>query len=118
MGFNMLFKLTSVYEYFLPAKDQPDKLVRLEIFNSVEETDIYRVRVWLQNTYNLYPTLINIDSQGNDLMSIHSSDDLNQDITSIVFSDGEIILGKRFSDEDSLINHAKDNIDIFFNELN
>jgi hypothetical protein len=54
---------------------------------------MFRARVWIQNTYNLYPTFINTGTQGEDLKQTHSSDQICTEITLLVAEDSEWITG-------------------------
>ncbi len=97
-----LFKLTSTYEHFLPVGNN-SQLVRIEIFRSAADLNIYRARIWIQNTYNLYPTFMNTSNEGGDLHCLHSSDQLNSDITSVVAEDPSLITGIQFENENQFL---------------
>lgn len=111
----MLYKLISTYELLLEL-GSVEKPVRIEILQSPDGKK-FRTRVWAQNTYNLYPTLMNIDEKGNDLHKMHSSDDLNQEITSLVFEDPELITGKEFASEKEVLQYTEDRISSFVKSL-
>jgi len=86
------FQLTSTHEFFLEFESD-EKLVRVEIFSATNERNIFRTRVWLQNTYNLYPTFLNVGPKGEDLKLIHSCDQLNTDITVLIAASPDWITG-------------------------
>ena len=67
----------------------------------------------MQNTYNLYPTFLNIDKDGHDLKSIHSSDEINVEITSIISEDDSLIVGKFFNNEEEVLDYIISRIEIF-----
>ena len=98
------FKQTSTYEVFVPVGDS-NQLLRVEIFKSNTDANIFRARIWVQSTYNLYPTFLNISDDGSDLHLIHSSDQLNSEITPAVANDPSLITGKRYDDEDQFLTY-------------
>jgi len=107
----MLYKLISTYEILLNFSST-ERPVRIEIFQSPDGKK-FRTRVWVQNMYNLYPTLLNINEKGDDLHTLHSSDDLNQEITSLVLEDPELIKGKEFDSEDEVLCYIEDRVNSF-----
>lgn len=104
-----LFKLISIYEVILTL-GTVERPVRIEIFRSVNGDSIYRARIWVQNTYNLYPTFINTGHNGEDLHNVHSSDQIDMEITSLIAEDPELITGKHFSSEDGFLNYVRSRI--------
>lgn len=98
------FKQTSTYEVFLPVGGS-SQLLRIEIFKSTTDANIFRARIWMQSTYNLYPTFMNIADDGSDLHRIHSSDQLNSEITSAVADDPSLMTGKRYDNEDQFLEY-------------
>lgn len=96
------FKQASAYEVFLPGGDS-SQLLRVEIFKSITDANIFRARIWVQSTYNLYPTFMNIADDGSDLHRVHSSDQVNSEITSVVADDPSLITGKRYDNEDQFL---------------
>jgi len=111
----MLYKLISTYELLLEL-GSTERPVRIEIFQ-LPDGKRFRARVWVQNTYNLYPTLININEKGDDLHAVHSSDDLNQEITSLILEDPELIRGKEFNSEDEVLRYVEERINSFAKSL-
>lgn len=109
----MLYKLISTYEVFLNI-DSQERPVRVEIFKTSNDNN-FRVRAWILNTYNLYPTFMNTDDKGDDLHKVHSSDDINQDITSLVFDDPGVIKGRRFKSESKVLEYVEGKIKDFSN---
>lgn len=87
-----IFRLVESYEFFLEqAADK--KLIRVEVLEAINEYRVYRARVWLQNTYNLYPTFLNLGPHGEDLRQVHSSDQLSMEITTLIAETPEWITG-------------------------
>jgi len=111
----MLYKLTSTYELLL-SLGSVEKPVRIEIFQSSDGKK-FRAQVWAQNTYNLYPTLMNINEKGDDLHVMHSSDDLNQEITSLILEGPELIRGKELNSEDKVLQYIEERINFFAESL-
>lgn len=93
-----MYKLISTYELFVSLSGA-DRLLRIEVFNSVENNTIFRARIWLQNTYNLYPTFMNLSEDGKNLQKFHSSDEMNMEITSLIANDPSFITGNEYGDE-------------------
>lgn len=104
-----LFKLLSTYE--LPLR-QGDIIrpVRIEIFRSIEDCALFKARIWLQNTYNLYPMVVNTGSKGEDLHRTHSCDDLNVDITSLIAEDSSLMTGKTYKNENEFLKYLESRI--------
>jgi hypothetical protein len=111
---NELFRLLSTYE-FLGHNNDVQLSFRIEVFESLDIPKNYRARVWTSNFYNLYPTFLNTDKTGNDLHHMHSSDQLNIDITCIVADDPEILIGKVFENELSVVNYMRSLILKYYN---
>lgn len=111
----MLYKLISTYEILLDL-EPTERPVRIEIFQSADGKR-FRTRVWVKNMYNLYPSLMNINEKGDDLHAIHSSDDLNQEITSLILEDPELIRGKEFGSEDELLQYVVVRVNSFAKSL-
>jgi len=103
---NDLFKLLSTYEY-LHFYNDAEVPFRIETFRSIERHNIYRARVWVLNSYNLYPSLNNSGASGEDLHKVHSADQINQDITTLLADDTGILIGKHFENEEELLNYIK-----------
>lgn len=101
--------MTSVTEYFVDIRGA-QKVVRVEIFRSKADQSIFRGRAWIQNIYNLYPALVNTDANGKDLRSVHSADELNVEISSLVVADETYLSGKRCDNEDEILNYFVDAI--------
>ena len=109
----VLFKLISVYEVII--KDQNlGKPVRIEIFQSNESSHIYRPRVWVRNTYNVYPMAVNTGSKGEDLHIIHSSDDFNTEISVLIAEDDSFFNGKYYDSEEELLEYMLDRVKDFY----
>ncbi len=101
----ILFKLLSVYE--ITVKDQNiGKPVRIEIFQSSESINLFRPRVWIKNTYNVYPTTVNTGSKGEDLHRMHSSDNFNNDISLLIAEDDTFYSGKLFDSEEDVLEYT------------
>jgi len=96
-----LWKLATTYELLLEL-GQTVRPIRIEVFKSEEACSRFRARIWVQNMYNLYPAYINTGPQGQDLHQVHSSDELNQDITYIV-EDPAFLEGVEFESEGAFV---------------
>ena len=103
---NNLFTLSTTYELLLEFKDT-SRPVRIEVFRSVENPNIYRARVWDQNTYNLYPTFVNIDSEDGLQNKMLSCDEVNREITNIVAKEPTLITGKEYPGEKEFVEYVK-----------
>jgi len=86
------FKLKNTYEFFV-EKNNTDVICRVDVFFALSDEKTIRVRVWLQNIYNLYPFDANSDSMGRDTRVMHSSDQLMQDISSMLDIDPLMLTG-------------------------
>lgn len=86
------FRLDETYEFFVELA-KATKLVRIEIFSAVEDPQTFRTRVWLQDIYNLYPTMLNLGKNGEDLRHFHSSEHLNVEISLSVVESPEWLTG-------------------------
>jgi hypothetical protein len=109
-----LFRLLSTYE-FVKHNGDVQLPFRIEVFESLDMPNNYRARAWTSNFYNLYPAFLNTDKTGNDLHHIHSSDQVNIDITCIVADDPEILTGKIFENELSVVNYMRCLISKYYN---
>ena len=109
---NTLFKLIATYELVVEFSTL-ERPVRIEIFKPLEDKFLYRARVWMQNTYNLYPAYLNTDKNGEDLNTIHSSDQLDMDMTSLITDDPEIITGKHYMNKSDFLDYLKSSINYF-----
>jgi len=103
---NDLFTLSTTYELLLDFNDT-SRPVRIEVFRSIENPNIYRARVWDQNTYNLYPTFANIDSKDGLQNKMLSCDEINREITTIVAEDPSLITGKEYPAEEEFVEYVK-----------
>lgn len=108
-----LFRLSEVYEFYADPVEH-EKLVRIEIFKSMDASCSLRTRVWLQNTYNLYPTFINCEERSHD--NIYSSDQINQEITLLVATSPDWLTGVEISDEKIFFNEIYSSVCKFFEE--
>lgn len=104
-----LFKLVSTYELFL-ALGATERPVRIEVFQSISDNDIYRARVWLQTTYNLYPTFLNSGRKGEDLHNTHSCDQLNAEITTLIAESPDLLTGKRYRREKDFVDYVSSRV--------
>ena len=89
------FKLIEIFEFQLNLNGW-SRCIRYEIFLSVVNNKKYRVRIFLDEQYNLYPYLLNSipDTNGNVENKVHSVDMLNRDITTLLPSGEEFLNGK------------------------
>lgn len=110
-----LFKLVSTYEVMvtLSTIECP---VRMEIFKTLEGESLYRARIWVQNTYNLYPTFMNTDGNGEDLHNVHSSDQIDMEITTLIAEDTELITGKYYASESDFLDYVKSRV-VFYIQM-
>ena len=101
-----LFKLISTYETLatLPTYGGP---VRMEIFKSQDDQSLNRARIWLQGTYNLYPSGLNRDEKGGDLHRTHSEDKVDADMTPIICEDYTLVTGKHYASESDFVDYVK-----------
>lgn len=109
---NKLFKLKSTYELILSQGDE-SQLVRIEIFALIEDSNYFKARVWFKNTYNLYPMVVNTGPNGEDLHRIHSSDDINTEITSMIAEEESFMLGKHYENEEEFLNYISNRVKEF-----
>ena len=100
------FRLVSTYELMLTLGSM-DRPVRIEVFRSLSDTQLYRARVWAQNTYNLYPTFLNTGQKGEDLRKVHSSDQIDADITSVLAEEPDLLTGKHYRSEEEFLAYVK-----------
>jgi hypothetical protein len=101
---NNLFRLISTYELFFPP-GSTERLVRIDVLQSVSDNKMYRARVWRQTTYNLYPTFLNTGNKGEDLRHTHSSDQLDTDITILIAESPDLLTGVRCESEQDFIKY-------------
>jgi hypothetical protein len=104
-----LFRLVSTYELFLPP-GTTERLVRIEVLQSLSDNDVYRARVWLQTTYNIYPTFLNTGGKGEDLHNTHSSDQLNAEITTLIAESHDLLTGKRCTSEKDFADYVSSRV--------
>jgi len=88
--------------------------IRIEILQSLDNPNIFRPRVWVKNTYNVYPTTVNTGPKGEDLRSMHSSDDFNNDISNILAEDESFFVGKYYDNEDQVLQYAINRVKFFY----
>ena len=81
--------------------------VRIEVFHSIENKNVFRARIWDQTTYNLYPTLANIEKEGGLQNKMISCDELNREITIMLAEDTTLITGKEYASEKEFVEHVK-----------
>jgi hypothetical protein len=98
-----IFRLFETYEFYIDSVED-SKLVRIEIFKSTDAPCTLRVRVWVQSTYNLYPTFINFEKNSHD--QVFSSDQLNQEITLSVATSPDWLTGVEIDDEKAFFNEV------------
>ena len=101
-----IFKLSNTYEMLLKFKDT-SRPVRIEIFCGIENPNLFRARVWDQNTYNLYPTMLNIDEEGGLKNKMYSCDEINREITLTIADEATLISGKEYSSEEVFLNYVQ-----------
>ena len=111
----MLYRLISTYELLLNIGSAV-RPVRIEVFKS-PDGDKYRAHIWMQNRYNLYPSLMNTNEKGDDLHTLHSSDEINQEITALVLDNPDFVSGKEFDSEDKFVRHIEMQIKSFAQSL-
>jgi hypothetical protein len=109
------FKLISTYEVIVD-NGKIEYPLRIEIFVSCFKDRIYRTRVWSSNTYNLYPTFLNIDDAGNAVQQIFSCDQFDVDITSVIAKNPELITGINFESEEEFFKYVKHHIDDYIDD--
>lgn len=105
-----IFRLSEVYEFYVDSVEYT-KLVRIEIFKSTDASCALRTRVWLQNTYNLYPTFINCEENYHN--KIYSSDQINQDITISIAASPDWLTGVEIYDEKTFFNEIYSSVSKF-----
>ena len=93
-----------------------ERPVRMEIFKALEDEPLYRARIWMQNTYNLYPTFMNTDDNGDDLHNVHSSDQIDMEITTLIAEDPELITGKYYASESDFVDYVKSRV-VFYIQM-
>lgn len=108
-----IFRLVNSYEFYIDLNVE-EKLIRIEIFEAIDESLVFRARVWHQNTYNLYPTFLNLGKSGEDLHRTYSSDYLNVDITATVSDSPEWLTGISLPSEKQFFDMVRANVISFF----
>lgn len=112
-----IFRLVNSYEFYIDlAVDE--KLIRIEIFEAADESLVFRTRVWYQNTYNLYPTFLNLGQNGEDLHRVYSSDYLNVDMTATIADSPEWLTGISFPSEKKFFEMIRANVIAFIEKSN
>ncbi len=101
-----IFKLSNTYEMLLEFKDT-SRPVRIEIFCDIENSNLFRARIWDQNTYNLYPTMLNIDEEGGLKNNMYSCDEINREITLTIAEQPTLITGKKYSNEEEFLKYVQ-----------
>lgn len=106
-----IFKLVDVYESTIDENDWL-KFLRVEILESTKTPLLLRARVWLSESYNLYPSAFNTDNAGKNTQMTHSVEILSRDITVILPFGGELIKGKIYQSKqeftESLFPHIEE----------
>jgi hypothetical protein len=111
-----LFRLMSTFEYSVQIKST-QRWFRIDVLASVSDSSVFRTRIWIENTYNLYPTLLNCDAAGRDLHLVHSADELNTAITSVIVDDPRCMSGVRCGGEQEALRYATRMIDRYAESL-
>jgi len=100
-----MFKLQSTFELLLNFNDTT-RPIRIEVFSMTDNPKIYRARVWDQNTYDLYPTFLNMPQDNGEQRKMYSSDEVNREITNIVAEDISLITGKEYPNEEAFVEYV------------
>ncbi|GAB6140616.1 hypothetical protein JCM14076_13450 [Methylosoma difficile] len=108
-----IFRLIGSYEFFVELSNEK-KLVRIEIFEDINENFVFRTRVWLQNIYNLYPTMLNLGQNAEYLKQLYSSEHLNVEITLSIADSPEWLTGISFDCEKEFFDIVRSNVMAFF----
>lgn len=95
---NMTFRLASTYE-LVDRRPGLWKIFRIEIFRELLEENTFRARVWMQNSYNMYPASVNTGKNGEDLRKVHSCDQIDSEITLDIAEDPSLITGRGYNSE-------------------
>ena len=111
-----VFRLISTFECYAEIK-ATRRLFRIDVLCSVTDSSVFRTRIWIQNTYNLYPTLLNSNPAGRDPHVSHSADELNTDITSVIVDDERYLSGIRCEGEQEALRYATQMIDRYARSL-
>ncbi len=93
------------------------KLIRVEIFESANKNGFFRTRIWLQNIYDVYPTMLNHDLNRVGNERIYSSELLNVDITLSVAESPEWMTGIPCDCKEDFFNMIQSRVLNFFEEL-
>jgi hypothetical protein len=104
-----IFKLKSVFEYQFDSNGR-QRSARIEVFQSLREPRLLRGRVWLQDFYNLYPSIANTSAEGVDQRRIHSADEVSVEISTFLTSDDRYLTANELL-EDELLNYFVAQID-------
>ena len=107
-----IFLLSATYEMFIEHNGAL-RPVRIEIFKEIACENIFRARIWDQNTYNLHPTLANIAEEGGLKNELMSCDEVNREITNIIAEDISLIKGKEYSSEEEFVKYVKSLVDAY-----
>lgn len=109
-----IFSLKEVFEFFVNTGED-EKLVRIEIFESNDNDGIFRMRVWFQDTYNLYPTFLNIGKATHDW--VYASEIINQEISLAVAPIPEWLTGIRYPDIKSFYDDVYKRVHQYLHDL-
>lgn len=93
------------------------KFIRIEIFVAIAEPALFRGKVWLSESYNLYPSNLNTNLDGGNLQSLHSEDVVNRDITAILSCGQSLLEGKKYESKNIFINELHIEIGNFIKKL-
>lgn len=107
-----LFELLACYELVWPDSRVYPPL-RFEVLRAVDDASLYRARVWLKTRYNVYPSSMNTGSDGGDLRRVHSADELNAEITSLLADDSAFFTGMRFATQDAFVGYLRSKLESF-----
>ena len=111
---NQVFKLIETYESSIDV-DGWLKFLRIELFESTKTLLLLRARVWLSESYNLYPSAFNTNSAGNNTKEMHSAEILSRDIT-VILPFGEVLLeGKVYQSKQKLVDELFILVEDFLN---
>ena len=112
----MLFRVSAVYEEIVEISTRW-RIFRIEILCCEEYPRRKRVRIWLNDFYNLYPSDINSGRNGEDLKACHSCEEINIDITNSVIDDNDLLLGGKEIDDSSLLEYSLERINWYVSLL-
>ena len=112
-----IFRLIDIYE-ISEYVDERLHIFRIEIFESIKQPLLYRSRVWLSTTYNVYPSQFNTNINGEDLHTLHSADCINTDITFNMHCADDLVNGNTYKSKEEFLRLVMGEVEKYIRVLN